>query len=80
MGQIEVFIFLAVALAAYQLWVSIRLFRAPQYEKRQQWFQLAFIWLIPAVGAIAVHSMLWSDGRPPYKPVVGYTEPGDNAS
>lgn len=70
----------AVAVAAYQIWVSVQLFRASQYELRQKWLQLGLIWLIPVFGAIVVQSVLWSEGRPPYKPEPGYTEPGDNAS
>ncbi len=71
---------LVVAIASYQLWISIMVFRAPQFDQRQKLYQLALIWLIPAIGAIAVHSMIWSDGHPPYKPEAGYTEPGDSAS
>jgi len=69
-----------VGIAAYQFWVSIQLARAPQYTGRQKGLQAVIIWMLPVIGAILVQSMLWAEGRPPYKPETGYTEPGDNAS
>ncbi len=80
MEHLEVLIGMAATVVAYQLWVSVQLFRAPQFECLQKWLQLALIWLIPILGAVVVQSMMWSEGRPPYKPEKGYTEPGDNAS
>lgn len=79
-GWIEALLVLAATIAAYQFWVSLCVFRAPQYERRQQWYQLALVWCIPVLGAVVVHTMLWADGRPPRKPELGYTDPSDNAS
>ena len=68
------------ALTAYQLWISILVVRAPIYEPKQKWLQCIEIWLIPAIGAIIAHSMLRTEGQPPYKAEKECTEPGDNAS
>ena len=66
--------------ATYQLWVSVLVMRASIYERGQKWLQVIGIWLIPVVGAIVAHSMLRTEGRPPYKPEREWTEPRDNAS
>jgi hypothetical protein len=80
MTGIEILFGIGLVLAVYQLWVSLKLFRAPQYEPRQKWLQLALIWLIPAIGAVVVHSMLRSEGHPPYVPEKGYTPPNDSGA
>lgn len=64
----------------YQLWVSILVTRAEMYEPRQKLLQVAGIWLVPIIGAVIVHSMLWTEGKPPHTPEKEWTEPGDNAS
>lgn len=64
-----------VAAAVFQLWVSYRLLRSPMYEAGQKTFQLLAIWLTPLLGAIVVHSMMATEGRPAYKPEKGYVEP-----
>jgi hypothetical protein len=69
---------LIALITAYQLWISLRLARAPQYEARQKWLQIALIWAIPVLGCIVVQAMMWQEGRPPRKPEKGYTEPGGN--
>jgi hypothetical protein len=70
-------IFLVIAL---QLWVSIYVARSTLYERRQKQLQIALVWLLPVIGAVIVCSMMKAEGRPPYKPEKGYTEPGDSAS
>jgi len=52
--QIEVPVYLAVAMVVYQLWVSIMLVRAPQYRQCQERLQRVLIWRISAPGAIVV--------------------------
>ena len=69
---------LIALIAAYQLWISVRLARAPQYDSRQKWLQIALIWGIPVVGGVIVQAMMWQEGRPPRLPEKGYTEPGGN--
>lgn len=81
MERTELFlVFGAVVIALYQLWVSVWLLRSTLYERRQKGFQLVVVWLVPIVGAVIVHSMMRSDGKPRYTPEKGYTEPGDHAS
>ena len=65
---------------AYQLWVSILVVRTAIYEPTQKLLQCIGIWLIPIIGAVIVHSILKTEGKPPYKPEKEWTEPGDNAS
>jgi len=80
MSHTELILGIASAIVAYQLWVSAQLFRSSLYESSHKGLQLVLIWLIPVVGAAVVQAMMWSDGRSPYKPEKGYTEPGDHAS
>ena len=80
MGSSEVILGIAVLIAAFQLWVSVQLFRASHYEPLQKWLQLLLIWLIPLLGAIVVQSMMRSEGRPPYVPEKGYTTPNDSGA
>jgi hypothetical protein len=61
--------------AAYQLWVSVKVVRAPQLETLQKLLQVALVWLIPVIGAIIVQTMLAVEGKPSHKPEKGYTEP-----
>jgi hypothetical protein len=68
------------ATVAYQLWVSRLVVLAEMYESKQKWRQIAVIWVIPIVGAVVVHAVLRTEGKPPYKPEKEWTEPGDNAS
>lgn len=42
----------------YQLWVSLLIFRAPEYNAEQRTLQCLMVWLIPAVGAMACHFFL----------------------
>jgi len=80
MEHIEVIIVAVALIAVYQLWVSVELVRSALYEPVQRWLQLAVIWFIPVVGAVVVQSMMRSEGKSPFKPEKGYTEPGDSAS
>jgi hypothetical protein len=71
---------IVAVIAAWQLWVSVVVVRASFLERHQRVLQLCLIWFLPLIGAVVVHSMLRSEGRPPYVPEKGYTVPGDNAS
>jgi len=70
----------AATVALYQVWVSVQLLRSTLYEPKQKGLQLLLVWLIPIIGAVIVHSLMRSEGKPPYTPEKGYTEPGDHAS
>jgi len=80
MEHTEMIIGVAIVAAAYQLWVSVELLRSSIYVPIQKTLQLILVWLVPVVGAFIVQSMMRSEGKAPYKPEKGYTEPGDHAS
>lgn len=49
-----------LAVAAFQAWVSYRVARSKYYEREQKSAQLAFIWMLPALGAVIAFMMLRS--------------------
>jgi len=49
------------------LWVTLLLFRAEEYETHQKWLQFCLIWLVPVLGSVIVHIMLWANRTPPRK-------------
>ena len=69
-----------ILIVGYQLWVSVQLLRYALYDRTQKGLQLVLVWLIPIIGAALVQAMMKSEGKPPYKPEKGYTQPGDSAS
>jgi hypothetical protein len=71
----KVLLGIVAVVAVYQVWVSVQLVRASHLEPLQKLLQLGLVWLIPAVGAIIVQSMLAVEGKAPYVPEKGYTEP-----
>ena len=68
----------AVCLAAYQLYVTLRVLFAVQYSKRQRALQAAIIWLVPLFGALVCHLFLANDGKPPRPRDTGFTEAPEN--
>lgn len=53
-------VFFLIFIVAFQLWVSYRVFRSKYYEREQKSAQLAFIWMLPALGAVIAFMMLRS--------------------
>jgi len=47
-----------VLLAAFQVWVTYRVWKAPFYERSQKLAQSKLIWLLPALGAVFAFSVL----------------------
>lgn len=47
-----------VGLAAFQIWLTVRVFRSTIYEKRQKILQAQLIWLVPILGAGIVFAVL----------------------
>jgi len=45
-------------LLLYQIWVSIAVCRAPEYDQKQCSLQLAVVWLFPLIGAVGCHLFL----------------------
>lgn len=42
----------------YQVWVSMYVFRAPEYAVKQRVAQILLVWLIPVIGAVLCHIFL----------------------
>lgn len=63
---------------AYQVYVTSAILRKQHFERSQKAFQIALVWLIPLIGALLIYSFLRADGKAPYKPEKGYTEPSGN--
>lgn len=62
MGIFEVFVGLAVlAVASFQAWLTVKVFRSGLYERRQKLLQAQLIWLLPIVGAALVFTVLRED-------------------
>jgi NADH:ubiquinone oxidoreductase subunit 6 (subunit J) len=64
--QIIAYIVLAV-LCIYQLWVTVLVYRADEYDSKQRNLQCLAIWLIPFLAALTCHLVLRSS-RAPIKP------------
>lgn len=54
-------------LFVYQLWVTVMVCRADEYDAKQRILQCLAIWLIPFVAALTCHLVLRSS-RAPIKP------------
>ena len=67
---------LAVLLVLYQLFASVKLLIYPGYGPAQKVTQLAFIWLVPFVGAFVVRSIIFSDQAPKLRREVGFQPDG----
>ena len=50
----------ALVLVVYQVYVSIVIFRADEYEQIQRILQLSIVWIVPLFGALACHLFLHS--------------------
>jgi hypothetical protein len=52
---------LIVGAFAFQVWVTVRVFRSRLYETSQKSAQAKLIWLLPVLGAIIAFSVLASE-------------------
>jgi hypothetical protein len=64
MGLFEI-LFGAVILAvvAFQVYLTVRVFRSRLYERKQKVWQAQLIWLVPVIGAGLVFTILQEDDR-----------------
>jgi hypothetical protein len=53
----------AVAVLAFQVWLTVRVFRSSMYERKQKIWQAQLIWLLPIFGAGIVFTILQEDTR-----------------
>jgi hypothetical protein len=52
-----------LAVAAFQVWLTMRVMRSGLYERKQKMLQVELIWLIAIIGAALVFSVLREDDR-----------------
>jgi TRAP-type C4-dicarboxylate transport system permease small subunit len=60
--------FLALLLAAavaFQIWVTVRLWRTDWFERAEKVAQSKLIWLLPILGAVMVYSVIADEEEPP---------------
>jgi hypothetical protein len=59
MGPFELGLGLVVTcIAAFQVWLTVRVFRSNMFERKQKVMQAQLIWLIPIIGSVLVFSVL----------------------
>ncbi|WP_437517518.1 hypothetical protein [Sorangium sp. So ce1099] len=51
------------ALLAFQIYVTVRVFRSRVYEPKQKVYQAQLVWLLPIIGAGLVFSILQEEDR-----------------
>jgi len=47
-----------IGVVAFQIWLTVCVFRSPAYEREQKIRQAQLIWLLPVIGATLVFSVL----------------------
>lgn len=52
-----------VAVIAFQVWLTVRVFRTKTFERKQQILQAQLIWLVPIIGAGLVFTILQEEDR-----------------
>ena len=68
MDAFEIFlVVVGAAVAAFQAWLTVRVFKSGLYDRRQKILQAQLIWLLPILGSGLVFTMLQDDG-PANKP------------
>ncbi|WP_433937176.1 hypothetical protein [Sorangium cellulosum] len=51
------------ALLAFQIYVTVRVFRSRVYEPKQKVYQAQLVWLLPIIGAGLVFSILQEEDK-----------------
>lgn len=65
--------------AAYEIYVTIRVTASPGYSRSQKLMQAAIIWFVPFLGALLCHGVLASDAHIPRKRDTAFSrDEGDN--
>ncbi|WP_050432302.1 hypothetical protein [Chondromyces crocatus] len=64
MGSFEITIGAAIlVMVAFQVYLTVRVFRSGMYERKQKVWQAQLIWLVPIIGAGLVFTILQEDER-----------------
>ncbi|AKT40358.1 uncharacterized protein CMC5_045110 [Chondromyces crocatus] len=50
-------------MVAFQVYLTVRVFRSGMYERKQKVWQAQLIWLVPIIGAGLVFTILQEDER-----------------
>ncbi len=58
---------LVLALVAFQVWLTVRIWKNRFYERSQKVLQSQLIWLLPVVGAVLVYSLMPEEEDPKRK-------------
>ena len=62
MDAFDMFLAVVVAVvAAFQAWLTIKVFKSGLYDRRQKILQAQLIWLLPILGSGLVYTMLQDD-------------------
>jgi hypothetical protein len=62
MDSFEIFlVVVVVAVAAFQGWLTVQVFKSGLYDRRQKILQTQLIWLLPILGSGLVFTMLRDD-------------------
>ena len=69
---------LLLAVIAYQLFVTVRVVRSDQYSSTQRIVQAILIWLVPLVGAVICHVVLFTDRQSPQRRDDNFVPATDN--
>jgi formate/nitrite transporter FocA (FNT family) len=69
----EYLLWILVALAGYQLFVSVRVLFSQSYTTTQKAIQLLMIWLLPLLGSVLCHMFLSTDGKHTKKKETAFT-------
>lgn len=58
-------VLLLLAAVAFQVWVTLRLWRIEWFERNEKLAQSKLIWLLPILGAVMVYSVIADEEDPP---------------
>jgi len=62
MDSFEIFLAVIVfAVAVFQAWLTVKVFKSGLYDRRQKILQAQLIWLLPILGSGLVYTMLQDD-------------------
>jgi hypothetical protein len=53
-----------LSIVAFQIWVTVRLWRIEWFEKAEKIAQSKLIWLLPLLGAAMVYSVIADEDEP----------------
>jgi hypothetical protein len=66
---------LACCLVVYNAWVTVLTWRTKELERKQKFWQIAFVWLVPFLGAVVVHVINRMNAIEPEKRKIPGVEP-----